>query len=124
MLTRVDLTMDCTDPDRLATFWKIAAGYVDEPPPQPFSTREEWLATFDDEDDGMAELGCTTRSEWLLASAFYRFLNPRWPRTDYISISGYPETEPRLRSGRQSFARSNGYYARAHQNWKDSRVTM
>ncbi|MDJ0403045.1 VOC family protein [Rhodococcus erythropolis] len=53
MLTRVDLTMDCTDPDGLATFWKIAAGYVDEPPPQPFSTREEWLATFDDEGDGM-----------------------------------------------------------------------
>jgi len=34
--------------------WKTAAGYVDEPPPPPFTTREEWLAQFDDEfDDGM-----------------------------------------------------------------------
>lgn len=54
MLNRVDLTLDCVDPQRLADFWKIAAGYVDEPPPPPFATREEWLSQFDDEyDDGM-----------------------------------------------------------------------
>jgi catechol 2,3-dioxygenase-like lactoylglutathione lyase family enzyme len=54
MLTRVDLTLDCADPQRLAEFWKAAAGYVDEPPPLPFATREEWLASFGDEyDDGM-----------------------------------------------------------------------
>ncbi|MFN2561319.1 MAG: VOC family protein [Jatrophihabitans sp.] len=54
MLTRVELTMDCADPARLAEFWKTAAGYVNEPPPAPFATREEWLASFDDEyDDGM-----------------------------------------------------------------------
>jgi hypothetical protein len=55
MLTRVDLTLDCADPERLAEFWKTAAGYVDEPPPPPFETREQWLTSFDDEyDDGMA----------------------------------------------------------------------
>jgi len=54
MVTRVDLTMDCADPDRLAEFWKLAAGYVDEPPPAPFATRAEWVASFEDmEDDGM-----------------------------------------------------------------------
>jgi len=53
MLTRVDLTLDCADPVRLAEFWKTAAGYVDEPPPAPFTTRAEWAAQFDDEDDGM-----------------------------------------------------------------------
>ena len=53
MLTPVDLTMDCADPDRLAAFWKAAVGYVDEPPPSPFSSREEWLASFDEEPDGM-----------------------------------------------------------------------
>ncbi len=46
MLSRVDLTLDCADAPRLAEFWKLAAGYVDEPPPPPFSTREEWLAAF------------------------------------------------------------------------------
>ena len=51
MLARVDLTLDCADPVRLAEFWKTAAGYVDEPPPPPFATRAEWLAQFDDEDD-------------------------------------------------------------------------
>ncbi len=55
MLTQVDLTMDCADPARLARFWKIAVGYVDEPPPPPFATREEWVASFGaDFDDGMA----------------------------------------------------------------------
>jgi len=54
MVTRVDLTMDCADPDRLADFWKTAAGYVDEPPPPPFTTRAEWMESFEDlEDDGM-----------------------------------------------------------------------
>jgi len=53
MLTRVDLTLDCADPGLLAEFWKTAIGYVDEPPPPPFTTREEWLAQFDEADDGM-----------------------------------------------------------------------
>jgi Glyoxalase-like domain len=54
MLTRIDLTLDCANPQLLAAFWKTAAGYVDEPPPTPFATREEWLSQFDAEfDDGM-----------------------------------------------------------------------
>lgn len=56
MAARIDLTLDCTDAQLLADFWKQALGYVDEPPPAPFKTREEWLAQFDlddeDEDDG------------------------------------------------------------------------
>ncbi|WP_328860844.1 VOC family protein [Streptomyces sp. NBC_00306] len=55
MTARIDLTLDCTDAQRLAEFWKLALGYIDEPPPPPFATREEWLAQFDlpedDEDD-------------------------------------------------------------------------
>ncbi len=51
MLTRIDLTLGCANPAALAEFWKTAAGYVDEPPPAPFTTREEWLAQFADEDD-------------------------------------------------------------------------
>jgi len=61
MLTRVDLTLDCANPEVLAEFWKTAAGYVDEPPPAPFTTRAEWFAQFaadEDDDDGMG-------AEWL-----------------------------------------------------------
>ena len=46
MLNRVDLTLDCTDAEVLAAFWKTAVGYVDEPPPPPFATRQEWLQSF------------------------------------------------------------------------------
>ena len=55
MLTRVDLTLDCSNPEVLAEFWKTAAGYVDEPPPAPFTTRDEWFAQFaaDEDGDGM-----------------------------------------------------------------------
>ncbi|MGY0020059.1 VOC family protein [Streptomyces sp. YJ-C3] len=57
MATRIDLTLDCADASLLAAFWKTALGYVDEPPPAPFTTREEWLASFgppqdEEEDDG------------------------------------------------------------------------
>jgi len=53
MLIRVDLTLDCANPEALAAFWRTAAGYVNEPPPPPFRTRDEWLAQFVDEDDGV-----------------------------------------------------------------------
>lgn len=53
MAHRIDLTLDTADAPRLAEFWKLALGYVDEPPPPPYATREEWLARFDlPEDDG------------------------------------------------------------------------
>ncbi|GAA3014060.1 VOC family protein [Actinokineospora diospyrosa] len=49
---KIDLTLDCVDAERLAEFYKAAFGYLDEPPPAPFATRQEWLAQFEDEDDG------------------------------------------------------------------------
>jgi len=51
MAYRIDLTLDCAHPTRLAEFWKLALGYEDEPPPPPYATREEWLAQFDLSDD-------------------------------------------------------------------------
>ncbi|MFF1419417.1 VOC family protein [Streptomyces sp. NPDC058280] len=54
MAARIDLTFDCTNAPLLAGFWKTALGYVDEPPPAPFATREEWHASFDlPEDDSV-----------------------------------------------------------------------
>ncbi|MFG2918270.1 VOC family protein [Kitasatospora sp. NPDC048298] len=57
MAAKIDLTLECANAQLLADFWKTALGYVDEPPPAPFKTREEWLAQFDlpeggSEDDG------------------------------------------------------------------------
>jgi len=43
---RVDLTFDCVRAAELAEFWKVALGYADEPPPAPFTTRDEWVASF------------------------------------------------------------------------------
>jgi glyoxalase superfamily protein len=51
MAHRIDLTLDCANPTKLAEFWKLALGYIDEPPPAPFTTREDWLAQFDLPDD-------------------------------------------------------------------------
>ncbi|MEU4401241.1 VOC family protein [Micromonospora orduensis] len=52
MPARIDLTLDSTNAQVLAAFWKTALGYIDEPPPPPFATRAEWLAQFDlPEDD-------------------------------------------------------------------------
>ncbi|WP_031518818.1 VOC family protein [Streptomyces sp. NRRL F-5123] len=46
MGARIDLTLDAGDVAVLAAFWKTALGYEDEPPPAPFATRDEWLASF------------------------------------------------------------------------------
>ncbi|WP_162834312.1 VOC family protein, partial [Amycolatopsis circi] len=57
MAFTIDLTLDCTNAQLLAEFWKTALGYIDEPPPPPFTTREEWLAQFDLPEDESAEDG-------------------------------------------------------------------
>ncbi len=46
MIFQVDLTLDCAHPTALAGFYKRAFGYADEPPPAPFATRAEWIASF------------------------------------------------------------------------------
>lgn len=46
MLRALDLTLDCRDAELVANFWKLAIGYVDEPPPAPFANRREWIASF------------------------------------------------------------------------------
>jgi hypothetical protein len=46
MARPIDLTMDCTDATVLGPFWKLALGYIDEPPPAPFATRAEWVASY------------------------------------------------------------------------------
>jgi hypothetical protein len=52
------LTFDCADPARMASFWKVALGYVEAPPPEGFDTWEQWLTRFkvpqDEWDDGAA----------------------------------------------------------------------
>lgn len=54
MTAHIDLTFDCANARLLAAFWKTALGYIDEPPPAPFATREEWFASFDlPEDDSV-----------------------------------------------------------------------
>ncbi len=55
MALRVDLTFDCARAAVLAEFWKVALGYVDEPPPAPFRTREEWAASFAELEAGAEE---------------------------------------------------------------------
>jgi uncharacterized protein len=44
LVTRVQLTVDCADPQALAQFWLTALHYVPEPPPQGHETWKSWLA--------------------------------------------------------------------------------
>ncbi|MET8364701.1 VOC family protein [Micromonospora sp. NPDC049580] len=57
MAASIDLTLDSTAAPILAAFWKTALGYIDEPPPPPFTTRAEWLAQFDPPEDDVADDG-------------------------------------------------------------------
>ena len=61
MAATFDLTLDCANAKLLAEFWRTALGCVDEPPPAPFTTREEWLAQFELPDDESADDGAWLR---------------------------------------------------------------
>ena len=58
MAVRVQVVIDCHDPDRLARFWADLLGYQLEPPPEGFDSWEAWLT-----EHGIPE------SEWNSASA-------------------------------------------------------
>ncbi|MFF1922802.1 VOC family protein [Streptomyces sp. NPDC058221] len=60
MAAHIDLTFDCANARLLADFWKTALGYIDEPPPAPFRTREEWFASF-----GLPEDDSVDDAAWL-----------------------------------------------------------
>ena len=47
MSTRWSVTFDCAHPRELATFWALALGYVEPPPPAGFDTWEAWFAAND-----------------------------------------------------------------------------
>jgi glyoxalase superfamily protein len=44
MATPFQVTFDCADPGRLAQFWAIALGYILQPPPEGYTSWEEWLS--------------------------------------------------------------------------------
>ncbi len=58
MATNVQVTFDCADPDRLATFWASALGYRKDDPPEGYESWEAFLKA-----NGVPE------EEWNSASA-------------------------------------------------------
>ncbi len=58
MALRFQVTIDCADPDRLATFWATALGYKKQDPPEGYATWPAFLAA-----QGIPE------SQWNSASA-------------------------------------------------------
>ncbi len=56
MSTPWTITFDCQEPTLLATFWKLALGYVDAPPPKGFDSWDAWFVAcevpLDERDDG------------------------------------------------------------------------
>src|SRR5262245_53320967 len=47
MATRVQVVIDCANPERLARFWALALGYQEQPPPGGFATWEDALRVWD-----------------------------------------------------------------------------
>ena len=47
MTTSWSITFDCHDARKQASFWKLALGYVDAPPPTGWDTWQAWAQHFD-----------------------------------------------------------------------------
>lgn len=43
MATAIQVVFDCTDPERLATFWAATLGYTLQEPPNGAASWEDWL---------------------------------------------------------------------------------
>ena len=54
MYTKIQVTFDAADPEKVAEFWGLALGYVPEPPPEGFVSWEEFArdAGISEEDFG------------------------------------------------------------------------
>jgi hypothetical protein len=46
MSVKWTVTIDCTQPARLAAFWNLALGYVDASPPDGFASWPEWFSAY------------------------------------------------------------------------------
>jgi hypothetical protein len=53
--TRVQLTVDCRDPDRQARFWEAALHYTQPPVPEGFASWSEFWRSFDLPEDEVTE---------------------------------------------------------------------
>lgn len=42
MYTKIQITFDAAEPEKLAEFWELALGYVTEPPPEGFESWEDF----------------------------------------------------------------------------------
>src|SRR5262249_10367422 len=51
MATRVQVVIDCADPERLARFWALALGYREQPPPEGFDSWEDALRAWNVPED-------------------------------------------------------------------------
>lgn len=53
-IKQVQVTFDCAEPERVARFWCEVLGYVVPPPPEGFSTWDEFNGSLPPEDQGSA----------------------------------------------------------------------
>lgn len=108
MAVQLQVTFDCADPDRLATFWAEALGYEKQRPPQGYDSWQAFLA-----DRGLPE------DQWNSASAindpegngpriyFQRVPEPKTAKNRVhldVSAGGGHATPPDERQGRVNAA--------------------
>ncbi|MDL5201432.1 VOC family protein [Streptomyces sp. ALI-76-A] len=62
MDTTWQLTIDCTNPERLVPFWAGALGYIPEPPPGGRSTWREYWADMGVPEEELEDMGDTPES--------------------------------------------------------------
>ena len=104
MASSVQVTFDCADPDRLATFWAATLGYQKQDPPAGYATWQEFLAA-----QGVPE------DQWNAASAvidpegvgprlfFQRVSEPKASKNRVhldVNVGGGPTTPPAERRQR------------------------
>jgi hypothetical protein len=58
---RIQIAIDCHDPDRLVPFWALALGYEPRPAPEGFSTWREWYLSVGVPEEELGDGDCQDR---------------------------------------------------------------
>src|SRR5215212_6396755 len=91
MATSWGITFDCHDARKQASFWEVALGYVDAPPPTGWDSWQDWARHFEVPEEELEDGASLVDPDGVLPPiGFLKVPEDKGPRTGCTSTFGCP----------------------------------